>query len=195
MITLDTDLFLALNAGANPNPYIALVAIAITRFAIMLVPCYIALLWLQGSRRRRLLAFALVLALTIAIMLSFLTGLAIFRPRPFMIGLGNSLVEHRPSASFPSNHTLVFAVCATVLALVRQYGTACLAAVIGLLVAWSRVYVGVHYPSDLIGGVVLAVPAAMIALALTARYGTAVVTIAESLLDRLTSGLPKFGRR
>uniref|UniRef100_A0A9E8CMZ7 Undecaprenyl-diphosphatase n=1 Tax=Bosea sp. NBC_00436 TaxID=2969620 RepID=A0A9E8CMZ7_9HYPH len=195
MSTLDTDLFLALNAGANPNPYIALFAIAVTRFAILLVPCYIAVLWLQGSRRRRLLAFALVLALVIAIVLSFLTGLVIFRPRPFMVGLGNSLVEHRPSASFPSNHTLVFAVCATVLALVRQYGAAFLAAVIGLLVAWSRVYVGVHYPSDLLGGVILGIPAAMIALAVTARYGTAIVAAAESLQYRLTSSLPKLGRR
>ncbi|WP_293795403.1 undecaprenyl-diphosphatase [uncultured Bosea sp.] len=195
MSTLDTDLFLALNAGANPNPYIALFAIAVTRFAILLVPCYIVVLWIQDSRRRRLLAFALVLALVIAIVLSFLTGLVIFRPRPFMAGLGNSLVEHRPSASFPSNHTLVFAVCATVLALVRQYGTACLATVIGLVVAWSRVYVGVHYPSDLLGGIILAVPAAMISLAVTARYGTAVITIAESLQYRLTSSLPKFGRR
>jgi len=186
MTPLDTDLFLAFNAGANPNPYVALFAIALTRFAILLVPCYIVVLWIQGTRRRRLLAFALVLALAIGIVLSFLTGLAVFRPRPFMVGLGHSLVEHRPNASFPSNHTLVFAVCATVLALVRQYGAAFLAAVIGLLVAWSRVYVGVHYPSDLVGGVVLAIPAAMIALAMTARYGTSIVMAAESLQYRLT---------
>lgn len=195
MTTLDTDLFLAFNAGANPNPYVALFAIAVTRFAILLVPCYIVVLWVQGSRRQRLLAFALVLALAIAIVLSFLTGLVIFRARPFMVGLGYSLVDHRPNASFPSNHALVFAVCAAVLALVRQYRIACLAAVIGLLVAWSRVYVGVHYPSDLIGGAVLAIPAAMIALAITARSGTAVVTAAGSLQDRLTSSLPKHGRR
>ena len=186
MTPLDTDLFLAFNAGANPNPYVALFAIALTRFAILLVPCYIVVLWIQGTRRRRLLAFALVLALAIGIVLSFLTGLAVFRPRPFMVGLGHSLVEHRPNASFPSNHTLVFAVCATVLALVRQYGAAFLAAVIGLLVAWSRVYVGVHYPSDLVGGVVLAIPAAMIALAMTARYGASIVMAVESLQDRLT---------
>ena len=90
MSAFDTDLFLALNAGANPNPYIALFAIAVTRFAILLVPCYIAVLWLQGSRRRRLLAFALVLALAIAIGLSFLTGLVIFRPRPFMVERGHT---------------------------------------------------------------------------------------------------------
>ncbi len=185
MLALDTELFLALNAGAHPDSYVALFAIAVTRFVIFLVPCYIIVLWIRGARRRRLLAFALTLALAIAMMVSFVVGAIAFRPRPFMVGLGHLLVEHRPNASFPSKHALVFAVCVVVLALVRQYKMACLTAAIGALVAWSRIYVGVHYPSDLLGAVIVAVPTALISLAVTARHGALIVAAVEDLQHRL----------
>lgn len=195
MLALDITTFLALNAGPNPNPYVALFAIAVTRFAIFLVPCYIVALWIRGSRRRRSLAFALVLALAIAMTLSFITGIAIFRPRPFMVDLGHTLIDHRSNASFPSNHALVFAVCAIVLALVREYGMACLSAVIGALVGWSRVYVGVHYPSDLLGAIILAIPAALLSLAVTARYGAPIVAAVEGLPHKLQIRLMPSRRR
>lgn len=195
MLALDTELFLALNAGASPSSYVALFAIAVTRFVIFLVPCYIVVLWIRGSRRRRLLAFALALALAIAMVISFAIGFIAFRPRPFMVSLGHSLVDHRPNASFPSNHALAFAVGAAVLALVRQYRMACLAAVIGALVGWSRVYVGVHYPSDLFGAIIVAIPAALISLAVTARRGASIVAAVESLQRRVQIRLARPGRR
>uniref|UniRef100_A0A9E7ZTE3 Undecaprenyl-diphosphatase n=1 Tax=Bosea sp. NBC_00436 TaxID=2969620 RepID=A0A9E7ZTE3_9HYPH len=194
MLALDTALFLAINAGPNPIPYVALFAIAVTRFAILLVPFYIVALWIRGSRRRRLLAFALILALAIAMTLSFIAGIAVFRPRPFMVDLGHTLVDHRSNASFPSNHALVFAVCVIVLALVRRYGMACLGAVLGALVGWSRIYVGVHYPSDLLGALILAIPAALLSLAVTARYGVPIVAAVEHLQHRLQIRLIPFRR-
>ncbi|MGO4737781.1 phosphatase PAP2 family protein [Bosea sp. 2KB_26] len=195
MLALDTELFLALNAGASPNSYVALFAIAVTRFVIFLVPCYIVVLWIRGTRRRRLLAFALALALAIAMVISFAIGFIAFRPRPFMVSLGHSLVDHRPNASLPSNHALAFAVGAAVLALVRQYGMACLAIVIGALVGWSRVYVGVHYPSDLFGAIIVAIPAALISLAVTARHGASIVAAVETLQRKVQIRLARPGRR
>lgn len=195
MLALDTELFLALNAGPSPSSYVALFAIAVTRFVILLIPCYIVVLWIRGSRRRRLLAFALTLALVIAMTMSFVIGLIAFRPRPFMVSLGHSLVDHRSSASFPSNHALAFAVVVAVLSLVRQYGVACLAAAIGALVGWSRVYVGVHYPSDLFGAIIVAIPAALISLAVTARHGGSIIAAVEGLQRRLQTRLTRTSRR
>src|SRR4051794_22034928 len=120
MFQLDNSLFLLLNAGPSPDPTIAGLAILATKFLILLIPVYIIGLWLRGGNRNRLTALGLVGALVIAIALSSIVGLAIFRPRPFMIGLGNTLVEHRPNSSFPSNHALVFATCAILLFLVRR---------------------------------------------------------------------------
>lgn len=66
------------------------------------------------------------------------------------------LVHVPGSSSFPSGHATVGFACAAVLALVAPR-LALPLYVLAALVAWSRVYVGVHYPLDVLGGAVLGV--------------------------------------
>lgn len=66
------------------------------------------------------------------------------------------LLETPSTFSFPSGHATVAFACATVLALAvprLRWPLFALAA----LVAWSRVYVGVHYPGDVLAGAALGV--------------------------------------
>ena len=77
------------------------------------------------------------------------------------------LLESPSTFSFPSGHATVSFACATVLALALprlRWPLYVLAA----LVAFSRVYVGVHYPFDVLAGAVLGVALA-IALRMLAR--------------------------
>jgi undecaprenyl-diphosphatase len=77
------------------------------------------------------------------------------------------LLEAPSTYSFPSGHATVAFACATVLALAvprLRWPLFALAA----LIAWSRVYVGVHYPGDVLAGAVLGVAIA-IALRMLAR--------------------------
>ncbi|MGN6768105.1 MAG: undecaprenyl-diphosphatase [Rhizobiaceae bacterium] len=181
MTQLDTLLFLFLNAGANPNIAIEWLAIFAAKFVIMVIPLYLIGWWIAGGRRNRLTALALVLALIMAIVLSYAIGIVAFRPRPFMVGLGHALVDHRPSASFPSNHGLAFAVWAAVSFMVRRRAAACLAVALGILVAWSRIYLGVHYPLDMVGAAIIAVPVAMASLWIIDRYGESMLFLLEQL--------------
>jgi undecaprenyl-diphosphatase len=67
-----------------------------------------------------------------------------------------TLVDLPATYSFPSGHATVSFACATVLALAvprLRYPLFALAA----LIAFSRVYVGVHYPFDIVAGAVLGV--------------------------------------
>jgi undecaprenyl-diphosphatase len=115
------------------------------------------------AQRRPMLLVRVVLADGVAQLLSYGLKQAIGRDRP-----STAYAEPRPlvraphDGSFPSGHAATSFACATTLALAfprYAWGFYVLAAAI----AWSRVYVGVHYPLDVLGGAVLGV---LVAIAL-----------------------------
>ncbi|WP_052226704.1 phosphatase PAP2 family protein [Microbacterium mangrovi] len=90
------------------------------------------------------------------------------RPDPSL--MTHLLIPSPRSLSYPSGHTAFAAalVCAVVLSIAVRRArrtTAVIGAVLVLLVGYSRVYLGVHYPSDTIASMI-AVPALSLACAL-----------------------------
>lgn len=84
-------------------------------------------------------------------------GMLHFRARPFMAHAFEPLISlSLVDSSFPSGHaTAAFALAAIVLKYDTLWGV--IFAIFAGLVAWGRVYVGVHYPSDVIAGAILGV--------------------------------------
>ena len=79
----------------------------------------------------------------------------ILRPRPYLVVQGLvCLVPPESSTSFPSGHAASSFVCAWLLTCCFGKKGA-LAYIPATLIAISRVYVGVHYPSDVLAGMVL----------------------------------------
>ncbi len=82
-----------------------------------------------------------------------------------------ALVHVPGSASFPSGHAATSFACAVILARAAprlRFALYALAA----LIAWSRVYVGVHYPLDVVAGAALGVAVGLAVTALP-RLGAA----------------------
>ncbi|MER5396211.1 phosphatase PAP2 family protein [Streptomyces sp. NPDC002599] len=89
------------------------------------------------------------------------------RPRPLLEGVPaiRRLTRQPHTTSFPSGHSASAAAFATAVALEStRYGL--LVAPVAAAVAFSRVYVGVHYPGDVLAGVAIGAGAA----ALTCRW-------------------------
>jgi undecaprenyl-diphosphatase len=120
------------------------------------------------SWRRPWLAARVAVTILIAEMVSGLLKLWVDRDRPPLADPDpEPLVRLPATGSFPSGHATVAFACATALALAVPR-LALPLFVLAALVAWSRVYVGVHYPLDVLAGAVLGVALAL-AIAAAAR--------------------------
>ena len=72
------------------------------------------------------------------------------------------------SHSFPSGHTATSFAGATALSLLYPRGTPAFF-LLAAAIAYSRIYVGVHFPLDLAGGIVIGVATALLLLAAARR--------------------------
>ena len=102
--------------------------------------------------RRRGLAVRIVAALAFTVAAVGLIGALVGRTRPFARHADvAALVDHAPHRSFPSRHVACAAAMATVaLPTAPLLGT--MFGALGAVLAVSRVYAGLHYPSDVVGG-------------------------------------------
>ena len=98
-------------------------------------------------------AVAVLAADLIALGLKQLSG----RPRPFLVDpTPKPLLATPLDLSLPSGHAATSFAAATVLTLAHPRAGVPLFA-LAALIAWSRVYVGVHYPFDVLAGALLGV--------------------------------------
>lgn len=154
---LNQALFLWLNAPDNPSQLSLAIALFFAEYFIWLIPATIAITWLRGGERTRKALLEATAAALLGLCINQLIGLVWVHPRPFMIGLGHTLVAHAADSSFPSDHlTLWWSVAFSLLlpGNFRRAGT--MLALLGLPVAWARIYLGVHFPLDMLGAAAVA---------------------------------------
>ncbi|WP_395062342.1 phosphatase PAP2 family protein [Paraburkholderia silvatlantica] len=160
--TLNRTLFLALNATPATPHWLIAAGTLIADYAILLVPAVLVALWLTGSDESRALAVRACFAGLLALGINQLIGLAWYHPRPFASATGHTFLAHAADSSFPSDHvTLLSAVSFTLLYGGRR-GVAWLVLIVDIAVAWARLFVGLHWPFDMIGAAIVAWLACMI---------------------------------
>lgn len=110
---------------------------------------------LAGGRSRHQTALASALAIGGSVLLFKVIKSLVSRPRPYESWQGlTSLVPAPDKFSFPSGHTMTaFAVWAVLAEGVPVFGPIFLT--MALLIGASRVFLGMHYPTDVLVGALL----------------------------------------
>jgi undecaprenyl-diphosphatase len=135
---------------------------------------YAGLVWialaafLSVLRRRPLLTITLLTAACVwtADLLTIGLKPLVDRPRPFdTVTDADPLLGGTLGSSFPSGHAATSFAGAVILAYLFRRGLP-LFSLLAVAIAYSRVYLGVHYPSDVLAGAALGAAVALLALAL-----------------------------
>jgi undecaprenyl-diphosphatase len=158
---IDLWLFRLINNLAGRNAFLDGLARLLVNeyFLTTLMSLILVALWFEGRdmaqrERNQRTVLRAIIALFIANIVLKLCNLVYFRPRPF-VGHEVNLLFYKPTdSSFPSNPATVgFSLAVSIWLHNRQLGA--LFFVLATLFSLSRIYCGVHYPSDIIAGALL----------------------------------------
>ncbi|EKZ5283066.1 undecaprenyl-diphosphate phosphatase [Klebsiella aerogenes] len=144
-------LFALINATPTSSWWAIEVATFIAKDLIIIVPLLVVALWLWGPNQRQLV-FKVMLALALSLSISWVIGHLFPHDRPFVDGVGYNFLHHAADDSFPSDHGTVIFTFALAFLFWHRVWSGALLLVIASAIAWSRVYLGVHWPLDMLGG-------------------------------------------
>lgn len=109
-------------------------------------------IWLRGKRE---LAFDFIVVVILATVLSEIVKGIVDRPRPFEVLSDVNILLSTGGSSFPSGHATRASAMAVLIWLGFRWKVGVVTAGVALLIAMSRIYLGVHWPSDVLAAAAL----------------------------------------
>ena len=161
---MDVYLFHFLNQWAGQWICLDAMAVFLAKYLGYLLVCFL-LAWLswdflfrkeKWQRTIKMIGLSLGAALFSRFIVVEIVRWLCFRPRPFVTEQVNQLLEHSASSSFPSGHAAFFFALSTIIYLYnKKAGWAFFAA--SFLIVLARVFVGIHYPLDILVGALIGI--------------------------------------
>lgn len=171
---MNTDIFHTINDWAGKYSVLDAIMIfcAVYLIYILFVIAAICMVYLASKKQwRDLLMISLTLGIAFGVLL--LLSAIFTSDRPFVNHASNQLIPHIANQSFPSDHaTGSMTVALAILFFTRFKRTGWVLVAFAVAIGVSRIFVGVHYPLDVIGGI------------LTALFGVAVALVLNKALPK-----------
>ncbi|WP_088042172.1 undecaprenyl-diphosphatase [Bacillus sp. EAC] len=151
---MNYSLFKLINGFAGKSEVLDQAMIILSKSAIIIAIGLVMYLWFLNKNERKYTAFYIGLTLILALGSNYIIHAFYYHPRPFISHHVVKLISHSSDSSFVSDHgTLVFSIA--FILLMRKDRLAKFTLLWAILVGLSRIYVGVHYPLDIIGAIIL----------------------------------------
>ncbi|MBE9401391.1 MAG: phosphatase PAP2 family protein [Acinetobacter sp.] len=176
---LNLHLFEWFNASNHAHEMTIRFAIFIANDLFYIMLLFFGFYWLRGNFAIKKQIVKAFIFTTVALLISQIISHSFYHPRPFVMEVGRTLIYHSPNGSFPSDHMLIFSTIAFSYFFSEKRSLGIILILLAWLVAWSRVYLGVHFPLDMLGAFSLAFILNFFGLALWNRFK---ITIIEFVL-------------
>jgi len=190
---LNLSLFHVLNVPDQASIWIINYASLIAHDLVYLFLLIFAIAWFRGSYEVKTGIIKAFIFTAITLLMSEVLSAVLNTPRPFVMDVGRTLIEHAPTGSFPSNHMSIFSGIAFAYYFSPQRDLGRILIWTAWLVAWSRVYVGVHFPIDMLGAFLMAIIVNLAGLPLWWKYENQIINFILGIHYWLFSPLIRMG--
>lgn len=152
-----------INAFAGKSAFIDHMMIAITQVGVPLIVGIVLLQWWSRDNRLHVRHAAICAGLAFLLGLAANQGILLFihRLRPYDSGVSHLLIGKSGDWSFPSDHATASVSVAMAFALQKLPRRTLALFLMAFLVCLSRIYVGTHYLTDILGGAATGILAAI----------------------------------
>ncbi|MFP4633619.1 MAG: undecaprenyl-diphosphatase [Candidatus Aenigmatarchaeota archaeon] len=146
-MSLDKALFLVV-LELTGNPVLDKLMFLFAETLVFLVPLSLLYLWFQGREEKEVSILTFSTAV-VGLIVSYLIGFLYFHPNPS--ALYDTIVAPASENAFPSQHTTAILSPAFYLLWKKRKKLSTLLLVSGALTGFARIYVGEHFPLDILG--------------------------------------------